>query len=148
MKIAISGKRDISEEARWVIGKTLTEILTSRNDVEAIIFGGARGTDTVALECAYKIKQELNMTFELVVVVPFKVDKQPREAREAIERYADRVIELNLPLSKGGYFKRNEEIVKMADLIIAFWDRKDGGTWHTIKTARKFGKEIKIVDVL
>lgn len=147
MKIAISGKRDICENARGVIEKTLREILTSRSDVEAIIFGGARGTDTFALECAYKIRGDLKVP-ELIVIVPFKINKQPREAREAIERYADRVIELDQPFSKGGYFKRNEEMVKMADLLIAFWDRKDGGTWNTIKTARKSGKEIKIVEVL
>lgn len=145
MKIAITGTRNVAPEGRELIRKALSEIITSRNDIEAIIFGGARGTDTVALECAYEIREEQKRNFELIVVVPFKIEKQPREAQEAILKYASRVIELSLPFSMGGYHKRNEEMVKMADMILAFWDRKDGGTSHTIERARKHGKEIKVI---
>jgi uncharacterized phage-like protein YoqJ len=147
MKIAITGTRNINPERQALIEKTLTEIITSRNDIEAIIFGGAKGTDTIALECAYKIKQEQQKNFELVVVIPFIIDKQPREARDAIKRCAERLIELKLPYSKGGYLKRNEEMVKMADLLIAFRDKNDGGTSNTIENARKFKKEIQIIEV-
>ncbi len=147
MKIAITGTRDVAPGGRELIKRALNEVIASRNDIEAIIFGGARGTDTVALECAYEIKREMQRNFELIVVVPFKIEKQPRAAQDAILKYATRVIELNLPFSMGGYHKRNEELVKMADLILAFWDRKDGGTSDTIERARKHGKEIKVIEL-
>lgn len=147
MRIAITGTRNVTPEGRDLIKRVLSEVIASRNDIEAIIFGGARGTDTVALECAYEIRVEQKRNFELIVVVPFKIEKQPRAAQDAILKYANRVIELNLPFSMGGYHKRNEEIVKMADMILAFWDRKDGGTSHTIERARKHGKEIKVIEL-
>lgn len=147
MKIAITGTRDVTPEGRKKIEDALAEIITSRDDIEAIIFGGARGTDTIALEIAHKIRQDTNKVFELVVVVPFKINKQPREAREAIEKYADRLIELDQPFSMGGYLKRNQEMVRMADLVLAFSDKRDGGTTHTIDIARKFRKEIKVFEL-
>ncbi len=42
--------------------------------------------------------------------------------------------------------KRNEEIVKMSDVMVALWDgRKDGGTIYTIRYAKSKGKEIKFL---
>ncbi len=39
---------------------------------------------------------------------------------------------------------RNETIVKMSDILLAFWDGKSKGTLSTIKLARKLWKEIII----
>ena len=39
---------------------------------------------------------------------------------------------------------RNKEIVKRAELVIAFWDGKSRGTKFTIDYAKKLNKEVKI----
>jgi hypothetical protein len=43
------------------------------------------------------------------------------------------------------YYARNQKIVDDCDLLVAFTERESGGTWDTIKRARKAGKPVKIV---
>ncbi len=45
---------------------------------------------------------------------------------------------------KSAGFKRNEEMAKNADMLIAFWDGKSRGTDHMIKCAIKLGLEVHI----
>jgi len=45
---------------------------------------------------------------------------------------------------QGRYHKRNQKIVDQADEIVAFTEKKTGGTWDTIQRARKAGKPVKI----
>lgn len=41
-------------------------------------------------------------------------------------------------------FRRNEDIVKMADLVVAFWDGTPGGTRHDLDLCEKMGKEVSL----
>lgn len=41
-------------------------------------------------------------------------------------------------------FKRNKLIVDQSDAIIAFWDGKSKGTAHSIRLAKKVGKNVYI----
>ncbi len=43
------------------------------------------------------------------------------------------------------YYARNQKIVDDCDLLVAFTEKDSGGTWDTIKRARKAGKPLKIV---
>jgi len=43
------------------------------------------------------------------------------------------------------YYLRNQEIADNSDMIVAFIQKEKGGTWDTIKRARKLGKPIKII---
>lgn len=43
------------------------------------------------------------------------------------------------------YHARNQRIVDRADLVVAFTEKDSGGTWDTIKRARKAGKPVKII---
>jgi hypothetical protein len=45
---------------------------------------------------------------------------------------------------KAAGFRRNEEIVRNADVVVAFWDGKSRGTKNTIETARKLGVPLVI----
>ena len=40
--------------------------------------------------------------------------------------------------------KRNEEMARLADFVICFWDRKSNGTKSMIDFAKKFNKPIRI----
>jgi len=46
---------------------------------------------------------------------------------------------------KAGYI-RNEEMAKIADALIAFWDSKSKGTKHMIDLATKYKLSIRIVN--
>jgi phosphoribosylpyrophosphate synthetase len=43
------------------------------------------------------------------------------------------------------YYDRNQKIVDNSDLVVAFTEKDSGGTWDTIKRARKNGKPVKII---
>lgn len=43
------------------------------------------------------------------------------------------------------YYERNQKIVDSADLVVAFTEKDAGGTWDTIKRARRAGKPVKII---
>lgn len=45
---------------------------------------------------------------------------------------------------KSAGFKRNEEMAKYSDALIAFWDGSSKGTEHMINLAEKHGLKIKI----
>jgi hypothetical protein len=82
-------------------------------DTELIISGGAKGMDTVA----EKYADEHNI--EKLIFLP-QYQKYGRAA----------------PI------KRNEEMVDVADTVLAVWDGKSRGTMYTLNYARKAGKGI------
>lgn len=53
----------------------------------------------------------------------------------------------SFPSEKGKYLKRNIEMVKLADEVIAFWDGFSYGTAHTISQAILQGKSVDIITI-
>lgn len=97
----------------------LTECLKEYKDISLIISGGAQGTDTLARNYA-----ESNN-------IPYK------EIKPDYNKYPGRYAPI----------KRNEEIVRAADRLIAFWDMKSPGTKSAIKFAKKHRLQIKVISV-
>jgi len=83
---------------------------------EQIISGGAKGIDQKAKE--YALKNNIDYL----------------EIKPNYLKYPSKVAPL----------KRNEVIVNIADLIIAYWDGKSKGTKYVIDYCKKIGKELKI----
>ena len=83
--------------------------------VTQIVSGGAKGVDQCAREYARK------MDIPLLEFLP----EDPKYGRAA-------------PI------RRNEEIVRSADLVLAFWDGKSRGTMYTVRFARKMGVKVQI----
>jgi len=83
-----------------------------------IISGGARGIDTCARE--YALANDLKLT-------------------EFLPDYAQH--------GKAAPLKRNWDIVKAADQVLALWDGQSRGTAYTINLAKQLGKpvEVKII---
>lgn len=46
---------------------------------------------------------------------------------------------------KSAGFIRNEDIIKNADCVIAFWDQKSKGTQHSISLCEKYNKPCRII---
>lgn len=86
------------------------------DDEIRIVTGGAKGVDTLAERYADE------MNYEKLIIKP------------EWSRYG-----------KGAGIIRNKEIIKNADMIIAFWDGKSPGTKHSIERAKKLDKKIVIV---
>lgn len=48
---------------------------------------------------------------------------------------------------RGAPLHRNEEIVRQADMVLAFWDGVSRGTKYTIDYAEKMGKPVKVITI-
>ncbi len=83
-----------------------------------IVSGGAQGADTLAEQFA----KEYNLKNEI-----FKADW---------EKYG-----------RSAGPKRNEEMVKVSNGVIAFWDYKSKGTKTTIDFSKKYNVSCKIVNI-
>lgn len=46
---------------------------------------------------------------------------------------------------KSAGFRRNVEMAKNADMLVAFWDGKSHGTKHMIDTAKKWGLAVHVI---
>jgi hypothetical protein len=90
--------------------------LLSAQDQVTIVCGEARGADSLGKRLAYEKGWE-------VLSFPADWDKYGKAA---------------------GY-KRNEEMARNADALIAFWDGKSKGTKHMIDLAKKHGLQTRIV---
>lgn len=130
---------------KWIIKEVVRDPKVGR-----VVFGGAMGADTVALQYAYKYR--IGRVPELLVIVPARVADQPVETRAVTWLCADRVIEMGQQLrNEDGKFRyviyRNRN-VRMLDeakgvhgsRVVAFWNgqRTRSGTWSTIALARRY----------
>jgi predicted Rossmann fold nucleotide-binding protein DprA/Smf involved in DNA uptake len=146
VNIAISGTRNISADDLVIIKETMGKILLEHP--EEILFGGARGVDTVALMEAFQARKDARLP-RLNVIVPWRLVDQPAEARERARACADEIVELKAAskLDMGAYARRNQELVKRADKLVAFWDGLSHGTGMTIDMAREKGIPVQVVKI-
>ena len=119
MILGIIGQRELSEaQVSPVVLDFISKLKPSK-----IVSGGARGVDSIAVSIA----KSLNLTTEEFLPV-FKSKSR-----------ADLIA---------GYYERNRQIVNSCDALLAIiGDRKTGGTFYTIKHAKKMGKQVFICQV-
>lgn len=155
--VAVSGLRDVLEDDHTVIARAIDELLAP-GTIRTVRFGGARGSDTVALRAARR-----HVSVSLEVIVPGHVDDQPEDARAAIYECADNIIELGLPASEPrSYLRRNDALLdgpygmfrgaigtsSRAHQLVAFTDgRRSGGTAYTIRRAETLNIPVRKVMV-
>jgi len=117
MRVAIVGSRaypDPVEVALYVMALPPDTV---------IISGGANGPDAWAAWTAWAIG--------LPEPVVYKARWTQRRGKGQVV-YAP----------KAG-FKRNWKIVEDAERVVAFWDGRSNGTWHTITIAGKMGRPVE-----
>jgi hypothetical protein len=112
LKLAIVGSRSFTDYA--CLEKTLFDLIKI-DEVELIISGGAKGTDTLAEQFAKK------HGIETLVFKP------------NWEEYG-----------KSAGYKRNVKIVEAADEVIAFWRDSSPGTKISIDLAKKLNKKLLV----
>lgn len=141
----MTGTRDIEESDHGVIQRAVHDELAEVQP-EQFLFGGAQGSDSVALKSAGTLKDQFGYDTELVVIVPWTLEDQPDDAIPVIEEYADRVIEMNHDSPVGsapGYHARNDELIDRADRCRGFWDGESSGTESTLEKADENGLHIR-----
>jgi hypothetical protein len=137
--LAVSGIRNLSPASYQEVIAAVRRLAPGFEEVR---FGGALGSDTVALVAAGGLVPKPH----LVVIVPCTASYQPAEARAAIRRYADEVRELGLPQARESYLERNLALIEGATRLLAFSDgRTRGGTAYTMRHAGERGLPIELV---
>lgn len=146
--VGITGPRDLSREGVAKVRSAL-KALVGNYSVDEIWFGGARGTDSIALQAALEFR--VGRRPKLVVVVPNTVDEQPVETRQWTRR-ADSIIELKQEITDEDNFRafhyRNEFICNHASVLVAFWNGNlKSGTGACIRYAEKTKLNVKKIPV-
>lgn len=138
MIIVFSGIRDLIPESYANVELAVLDSAIIANELR---FGGAIGSDTIALDTAC----DIDVRSVLHVFVPWTIKDQPKRTQEVIAR-ADVISELKLPRHNGAYLTRNDVMLKGANQLIAFTDgREDGGTAYTIKRAQAVNVPTEII---
>lgn len=118
VKLAITGSRDIFPNEHYIVWQVLNEYLHKHDSELIIVCGMARGVDMVA----YNWAKNYNVP---VIEMPAEWDKFGKRA---------------------GY-KRNIEMIDLADEVASFWNGTSSGTKHAINYAIKKGKPIRFTKI-
>ncbi len=140
---SITGNRHPSRSDNIIISRVMKDVVLQS---KKIIFGGAIGVDTVALESAIKWRHFLNKPVRLIVIVPNTLSSQPRETWVTSHK-ADRIIELGND-GPNRFRIRNTAMVRRSDVLVAFWNgQKRSGTYMTMNIARRMKKPVKVIRI-
>ncbi|MEU1302574.1 hypothetical protein [Streptomyces shenzhenensis] len=147
--VTITGTRSTNHRALTEYANLFTTYLGPFSRDTHFYIGGAKGIDSLAL-----LWLAGNATADLTVVVPGTVEEQPAEARQAIARVRDRILEVvelgALELRSPAYHARNRWMVDHSNMTIGFPNRDaapTSGTWQTLNYTRDQGKPHLIVPV-
>jgi hypothetical protein len=159
--IVVTGVRDLPprQTAHRLVQAKMAAVVAG--GCAGIIFGGARGVDTVALVAAHDARggdarrwqNGVGVAPKLVVIVPGTVAQQPIGAKAAIARCADETIELGLDVQRAAsYHTRNGKMITEGRLrdpaespIVCAFPTGDatGGTRNTMKVAAQWGLTVE-----
>ncbi len=114
--------------------------------VKIFISGMAMGFDIIAAETVLDLKKAKPDT-KLVCAIPFR--EQAKDfTSDWQKRYfnilnvADEVIYVCEDYNRGCYFKRNRYMVDNSDIVITWFDGRQGGTANTIDYAKKKARTV------
>ncbi len=147
-RVAITGNRGTTERDRGIVREAMRALVADPG-ISEIWFGGALGTDTIALEAALEYRRGGRP--RLIVVLPDTLAAQPQETRAASAR-ADERVELGRAIRAEdrwrAYHERNRYLIERATRVVAFWNGEPrSGTSATIGLARKRGLPVEVVEV-
>ena len=114
-KIIIAGGRDFNN--RFLLAASICDVLKELEEINpTIISGDARGADTLGAKYAYDNG--------------WPVEHYPADW----DRWG-----------KSAGYRRNYDMAKEADALVAFWDGKSRGTKHMIEIMEKLNKPVWII---
>lgn len=106
--------------------------------------GGALGFDTMCAKTVLKFRLS-NPDARLILVLPCKTQaerwsERQRSMYEYILMSADEVIYTSEEYTNGCMRKRNEQLVKLCDILIAYSGRESSGSAQTVRMAKTLNK--------
>lgn len=146
MITVVSGIRDLYADSCSIVERAIADEVARADEIR---FGGALGSDSVALSAALQARPVGGVRPVLRVFVPAQLADLPELARKIALRCADEVVELGYPPGeKWTYLRRNDRMLDGADRLLTFTDgRSEGVTAYTIKGARRRRFDVQIVRV-
>lgn len=125
----------------------LDSINNDKSEPLELISGMALGVDTLFAALAIELKLE-GYNVKLVCAVPFKGQEGnwPQESKNLYHEILDKADEV-VYVCDGGYAaykmqRRNEYMVDRSDLLIAVWDKSNGGTANCVRYANRKIKDV------
>ncbi len=146
-----SGHRDVSDEDTGklkIITNSLIRSLVEKG-FRTFKVGGALGFDTIAAQSVLKIRSELP-DVRLILIAPYKDQAEKwslknRKEYERIKSSCDSVIYASSHYFRGCMQKRDRELVNGSDLCVCYLKKDSGGTFYTVRYAKKLG--VKIINL-
>ena len=114
-----------------------------------MISGGAQGMDIIAAETVIDLRRDYpDVTLEMAIPFAGQADRWSADRRARWQHCideADMITLLSREFTKGCLFARNRYMVIQADLLLACYDGKEGGTRHCIEFAKQSGCEVCLI---
>ncbi len=130
----------------------LTELIREAVDsgCDYFISGFAKGVDLMAAEIVIGLKREgLAVSLEAALPAMNQTegwDDFSRGVYYTLLDAADKRVCVDTKMTRYSALRRNEYMVRKADLVIAVFDGKKGGTSHTVRLAEEKKRDLWIVD--
>lgn len=132
--------------AAWYVDTYNTLLDELDTEMPALVnVGGALGWDTMVMEACY----ELTIPYNIYLPFEGMSEHWPPRDQSNFRDFRDTAQEVFVPYEKylgnWQYQKRNEQMLDNCNEVWALWDpeRKSGGTWNTLQSAKERGLTIK-----
>ena len=145
-----TGSRDIDDFNASDISRALEEVLVNlieNEDYTDFRAGGAVGFDTIAALCVLNLKRRYPH-IKLHLFLPCKNQDKffslwERKYYFQTIKYADSITYTQEHYSDSAMMKRNMAMVDGSDICVAFLTKLTGGTYNTVKYAKRKNVPVK-----
>jgi len=129
MKIIVAGTRSFTDQA--LMGSELKKLFEKLKEEPELVCGMAKGADLMAKEIFDR---------EGLVVHEFPADwkDMSKPCRRKVNAYGE--------YNAMAGMKRNTEMAKFADMLIAFWNGRSRGTKDMIGTMHSMHKKVIVIE--
>ena len=151
MKVcAVTGHRNISENKIEFVRRELRrEIELAVSDGYITFMSGfADGVDIEFVEIVVEIKQD-NPDIIIEVALPYRDRLRTKNKlfHELLDN-CDIITVTSEEYNKSCFHRRNKYMIENSERVIAVYDgRQKGGTFHALKIAEKYNREIKLIKI-
>lgn len=142
--VGITGHRDVKSDTKQKLHEAVTSMVPVWGTEIHFVTGGAVGFDLIAAEYALEhgYRYTIILPFPFAIHTRFWSNNQRKRLEEVINKATEYLV-LGYEYKPSSYFKRDKAIVDKSETVLCYHDgREKGGTWYTIKYARKKQKEI------
>lgn len=144
---AVTGHRVLSSDFSKEELRAALRALAAAS-VRTFLCGMALGFDLLCAEEVLLLREELPVRLVACIPCADQAARYPKSARERYERILDRCDEravLHECYCDGCMFERNRYMVDRADLLLAYYTGRRGGTKYTVGYAEKRGIPVYLI---